>query len=82
LNFAEGGLPYWPNKVFLIDTDMLNSYYPGDATSALEICGNGKFVAVYLDQQAVLLDPAGTSRKTGLQSRKKLSLANLKVYVL
>jgi hypothetical protein len=53
--------PRFGNKVFLIDTGMLSSYYLGGRPSALEICGNGKFIAVYLDQQVVLLDPAGTS---------------------
>lgn len=42
------------HKIFLIDTGMLSSYYPGGRASALEICGDGRFVAVYLDQQAVL----------------------------
>jgi len=53
--------PRFGSKVFLIDTGMLNSYYPGGRASALEICEDGKFIAVYLDQQVVLLDPAGTS---------------------
>ena len=53
--------PRFDNKVFLIDTGMLSSYYPGGRASALEICGDGKFIAVYLDQRGVLLDPAGTS---------------------
>jgi hypothetical protein len=51
------------DKVFLIDTGMLSSYYPGGGASALEICGGGKFVAVYLDQQAVLQDSAGAWEK-------------------
>ena len=60
---VQGGRihPRFDNKVFLIDTGMLSSYYPGGRASALEICGNGRFVAVYLDQQAVLLDPADFS---------------------
>jgi len=53
--------PRFGNQVFLIDTGMLNSYYPGGRASALEICGGSKFTAVYLDQQVVLLDPAGSS---------------------
>ena len=57
--------PRFGNKVFLIDTGMLSSYYPGGRASALEICGNSKFVAVYLDQQAVLLDSAGFSLQDG-----------------
>jgi hypothetical protein len=43
-------------KVFLIDTGMLASYYPGGRPSALEIA-DGKFTAIYLDRRAVLLDP-------------------------
>jgi len=57
--------PRFGNKVFLIDTGMLSSYYPGGRASALEICGNAKFIAVYLDQQVVLLDSAGSSPQNG-----------------
>ena len=57
--------PRFDNKVFLIDTGMLSSYYPGGRASALEICGHGKFVAVYLDQQVVLLDPADSLQGEG-----------------
>ena len=53
--------PRFGNKVFLIDTGMLSSYYPGGRPSALEICGDAKFIAVYLDQQVVLFDSAGSS---------------------
>jgi calcineurin-like phosphoesterase family protein len=53
------------NKVFLIDTGMLSSYYPGGRASALEICGGTKFIAVYLDQQVVLLDSARFSPQKG-----------------
>ena len=49
------------NKVFLIDTGMLSSYYPGGRASALEICSETKFIAVYLDQEIVLLDSSGSS---------------------
>jgi hypothetical protein len=61
------------NTVFLIDTGMLSSYYPGGGASALEICGDGKFVAVYLDQQAVLQDSAGASVKNGITDWEKLA---------
>ena len=57
--------PRFGNKVFLIDTGMLSSYYPGGRPSALEICGDAKFIAVYLDQQVVLLDSAGPSPQIG-----------------
>ncbi len=57
--------PRFGNKVFLIDTGMLSSYYPGGRASALEICGDGKFIAVYLDQQVVLLDSTGSSPQDG-----------------
>jgi hypothetical protein len=51
------------NRVFLIDTGMLSTYYPGGRASALEICGDSKFTAAYLDQQVVLLDNAKVSDK-------------------
>jgi len=57
--------PRFGNKVFLIDTGMLSSYYPGGRASALEICGDSKFIGVYLDQQVVLLDSAGPSPQNG-----------------
>ncbi len=57
--------PRFGNKVFLIDTGMLSSYYPGGRPSALEICGDGKFIAVYLDQQVMLLDSAGSLAQNG-----------------
>jgi len=57
--------PRFGNKVFLIDTGMLSSYYPGGRASALEICGEAKFIAVYLDQQVVLLDSTGSSPQNG-----------------
>ena len=57
--------PRFGNKVFLIDTGMLSSYYPGGRPSALEICGDSKFIAVYLDQQVVLLNSAGPSPQLG-----------------
>jgi calcineurin-like phosphoesterase family protein len=57
--------PIFGGKVFLIDTGMLSSYYPGGKASALEICGDTKFVAVYLDQQVVLLDSTGSSPQDG-----------------
>lgn len=53
--------PRFGDKIFLIDTGMLSSYYPGGRASALEICPDNKFVAVYLDQQVVLLNSPGFS---------------------
>jgi hypothetical protein len=50
--------------VFLIDTGMLSSYYPGGRASALEICGDAKFTAKYMDEQIVLLGPAASSPGT------------------
>ena len=52
--------PRFGNEVFLIDTGMLSSYYPGGRASALESCGDSKFIAVYLDSQAVLVDAAAS----------------------
>jgi len=57
--------PRFENKVFLIDTGMLSSYYPGGRASALEICDGARFIAVYPDQQVVLLDPSESSPKNG-----------------
>lgn len=50
--------PRFGDKVFLIDTGMLSSYYPGGRASALEIRDDAKFTAEYMDQQVVLLQPA------------------------
>lgn len=41
-------------KVFLIDTGMLGSYFPGGKASALEFRPNGEIAAEYLDQRIVL----------------------------
>jgi len=48
--------------VFLIDTGMLSSYYPGGRASALEICGDGRFTADYMDQQTVLVGPGAAAQ--------------------
>ena len=53
------------NRVFLIDTGMLSSYYPGGRPSALEIQGDAKFTAEYMDQQMVLVEPPGPSLRSG-----------------
>lgn len=52
-------------RVFLIDTGMLSSYWPGGRASALEIRA-GKFTAEYLDSQEVLFEdgPPGSAGKT------------------
>jgi hypothetical protein len=68
--------PRFGNRVFLIDTGMLSSYYPGGKASALEICGDAKFIAVYLDQQEVLLDSAVSSR-VGDEAKGSAKLAIL-----
>lgn len=57
--------PRFGDKVFLIDTGMLSSYYPGGRASALEICDDARFTAEYMDQQTLLLDPAGASQAGG-----------------
>ncbi len=54
--------------VMLIDTGMLASYYPGGKASALEITDEGKFTAVYLDQQVVLLE--GKPAQLGMKENK------------
>jgi hypothetical protein len=55
-------------KVFLIDTGMLSSYYPGGKASALEIRDDDQFTAMYLDQQEVLLE--GKSAQSGQKDNK------------
>ena len=50
--------PRFGDKVFLIDTGMLSSYYPGGRASALQILNDAKFTANYMDEQVVLLAPA------------------------
>ena len=54
--------PRFGNRVFLIDTGMLSSYYPGGRPSALEICGGARFTAEYTDQQVALIPAAGSSQ--------------------
>jgi Calcineurin-like phosphoesterase len=53
------------NKVFLIDTGMLSSYYPGGRASALAISNGNKFTADYMDQEVVLLEPPKVSQVNG-----------------
>jgi hypothetical protein len=48
--------PVFGGRILLIDTGMLSSYYHGGKPSALEVRGDGKFTAVYLDQQSPLLE--------------------------
>jgi hypothetical protein len=48
--------PGFGGKILFIDTGMLSSYYTGGKPSALEITADGKFTAVYLDQQVALPD--------------------------
>jgi hypothetical protein len=57
--------PRFGNRVFLIDTGMLSSYYPGGRPSALEIQDDAKFTAEYTDQRVVLVEPAGPSLRSG-----------------
>jgi len=49
--------PRFGDKVFLIDTGMLSTYYAGGRASALQIQDNTKFTADYMDEQ-VVLEPA------------------------
>jgi hypothetical protein len=46
--------PRFGDRVFLIDTGMLTSYYPGGRASALQIQDGTKFTPTYADQQAVV----------------------------
>ena len=68
--------PRFGGKVFLIDTGMLNSYYPGGRASALEIENTDKFTAEYMDKQVVLLAPAKVSqvrKRSGKTARMVIS---------
>jgi len=72
--------PRFDSKVFLIDTGMLSSYYPGGRASAMEICGDARFTAEYMDQRVVLLDSAvpsagkaGSGTAAGVQDAAKIS---------
>ena len=58
--------PRFDDRVFLIDTGMLSSYYHGGRASALEICGGTKFTAIYRDQSVELINSAVASTKSGL----------------
>jgi len=60
--------PRFGGKLMLIDTGMLSSYYPGGRPSALEITEAGRFTAVYLDQQVVLIE--GQPAQVGMQEKK------------
>lgn len=51
------------NKVFLIDTGMLSSYYPGGKASALEFESDGEIAAEYLDSRMVLVPAPATPPK-------------------
>ena len=55
--------PRFDDKVFLIDTGMLSSYYPGGKASALEICSDGRYIADYMDKQTVLLGGPAPSQQ-------------------
>jgi hypothetical protein len=72
--------PRFGDKVFLIDTGMLSSYYPGGRPSALEVCADSKFTAKYIDQQTILVDSAasapgkaGSGALAGVEDATKVS---------
>jgi hypothetical protein len=72
--------PRFGDKVFLIDTGMLSSYYPGGRASALEICGDARFTAKFMDEQIVLLASAvsspakaGSGAPEGVEDATKVS---------
>jgi hypothetical protein len=48
-------------RVFLIDTGMLSSFFPGGRPSALEIT-EGRFTAIYTDERTVLFDSNTANR--------------------
>ena len=53
--------PRFDDRVFLIDTGMLNTYFPGGRPSALEIGHDGEIAAQYLDER-IVLHPAVSSQ--------------------
>jgi calcineurin-like phosphoesterase family protein len=61
------------NKIFLIDTGMLSSYYPGGRASALAICGPAKFVGVYTDQLTPFDAPAHPDASAAGASQSSVS---------
>jgi Calcineurin-like phosphoesterase len=48
-------------RVFLIDTGMLASFFPGGRPSALEIT-DGQFTAIYTDERTLLFDSSTAAR--------------------
>ena len=59
-------------KIFLIDTGMLSSYYPGGKASALLIQSDGTFTALYLDGQVTLIQPAKNSNGTTILQQQNV----------
>jgi hypothetical protein len=53
--------PRFHEKVYLIDTGMLSSYYKGGRASALEIRSTDEFLTHYTDQQNAQHEPTTTS---------------------
>jgi hypothetical protein len=47
--------PRFSAAIFLIDTGMSSSFYPGGVASALEI-RDGRFTAIYADQRTTLFE--------------------------
>jgi hypothetical protein len=65
--------PRFGNKVFLMDTGMLSSYYPGGRASALQVCGEARFTAEYLDQEVPILPAGAASASSGSGSNGNTS---------
>ncbi|MBI3404629.1 MAG: metallophosphoesterase [Acidobacteria bacterium] len=60
--FRDGRIhPRFNSRIFLIDTGMYSTYFKGGRASALEI-SNGRFTAIYPEEQVVLFDSASTGR--------------------
>lgn len=55
--------PRFGGKVFLIDTGMLSSFYPGGRASALEIHSDKEFAAEYMDERVVLQPSSASAEK-------------------
>ncbi len=65
------------NTVFLIDTGMLSSYYPGGKASALEFEPDGEIAAEYLDSRVVLVPaPAASPKAANMESPARAPVSN------
>jgi hypothetical protein len=65
--------PRFDNRVFMIDTGMLSSYFPAGRASALEFNGNGEIAAQYQDSRVVLVPAPTPAKGAGTSSNDTVS---------